>query len=91
MTHPFLENKYTNAYFGIINKAKEQKRNKKMGIKTERHHIIPKCMGGTKRIRLTIKEHRVCHRLLVAMVNEAVIKEKLKAAVFSFNPGRYKE
>lgn len=36
---------------------------------TERHHIIPKCMGGDNSkenlVRLTAREHFICHTLLV--------------------------
>ena len=31
----------------------------------ERHHIKPKCMGGTETVRLTIREHIFAHELLV--------------------------
>lgn len=35
---------------------------------SERHHIIPKCLDGTNSktniVRLTVKEHYVCHKLL---------------------------
>ena len=35
---------------------------------SEKHHIIPKCLGGTNSktniVRLTAKEHYICHKLL---------------------------
>src|SRR5258707_319526 len=38
---------------------------------TERHHILPKCMGGTNDpsniVRLTPEEHFLAHQLLVRM------------------------
>ena len=38
---------------------------------TERHHIIPKCMGGSNKkdnlVKLTPEEHYVAHQLLVKM------------------------
>jgi hypothetical protein len=38
---------------------------------TEKHHIIPKCMGGTNAskniVRLTAREHFIAHRLLTRM------------------------
>lgn len=38
---------------------------------SERHHILPKCMGGTNAkenlVRLTAKEHFIAHKLLVRM------------------------
>ncbi len=39
----------------------------------ERHHIIPKCMGGNNKeniVRLTPEEHYVAHQLLVKMYPE---------------------
>lgn len=64
----FLENKYTNWYFSIIKAA--QARNKVDGY-CERHHIIPRSLGGsdyeTNLVELSAKEHFICHRLLVRM------------------------
>lgn len=38
---------------------------------TERHHIMPKCLGGTddesNLVRLTAREHFICHALLAEM------------------------
>lgn len=51
---------------------------------TERHHIIPKCIGGTNVksniVRLTPKEHRLCHLLLVKMVSKAAQGKMVFAA-----------
>lgn len=66
----FSESKYTNWYFSIIDKAKSQKRSKKDGVYYEKHHIIPKSLGGPNQgnlVRLTAKEHFICHLLLVHM------------------------
>ena len=46
---------------------------------TERHHIIPKCMGGTNDchnlVRLTAREHFIVHKLLVEIYpNEGCLK-----------------
>jgi hypothetical protein len=60
----FLNNKYTKIYYQIINKAKS--RAKPEGY-TEKHHIIPKCMGGKEVIPLTFREHFICHHLLIKM------------------------
>ena len=55
---------YEKIYNQIIQKAK----NRITDEYTEKHHIIPKCMGGGNGIgnivRLTAKEHYLCHRLL---------------------------
>jgi hypothetical protein len=63
----FIENKYTNCYNRIIQRAKDRKIN----LYTERHHVIPKSLGGSDEtdnlVRLTAKEHFICHMLLVRM------------------------
>lgn len=42
--------------------------NREINDYTEKHHIVPKCMGGDNRFdnitKLTAKEHFLCHRLL---------------------------
>jgi len=47
---------------------------------TERHHIIPKSCGGSNRkddlVSLSAREHYICHRLLVRMV-EGDVKRKM--------------
>jgi hypothetical protein len=65
----FKQNKYTNWYFQIINLAKS--RSSFENQYQEKHHIIPKSLGGTDAhdnlVKLTAREHYVCHRLLVRM------------------------
>lgn len=61
----FLSNKYTTWYFAIIS-------NRHTNIDVaENHHIIPRSLGGKNRkeniVRLTPKEHFVCHWLLTKM------------------------
>jgi len=55
---------YQRVYDQIIDRAKERKL---QGYK-EKHHIIPKCMGGSNEkqnlIELTAREHFICHWLL---------------------------
>ena len=64
----FLQNKYTAWYFAIVNKAKERVTE---GY-TEKHHIIPKTIGGkndkSNTVVLTAREHFVCHLLLTKML-----------------------
>lgn len=66
----FLQNKYTKWYFSIIEKARSQILTKETYL--EKHHIIPKGCGGDdipeNRVRLTAKEHYLCHRLLPKML-----------------------
>ena len=65
----FNQTKYTRWYYSIIDRAKDRP---KEGY-TEGHHIIPKCMGGDNSkanlVRLTAREHFICHQLLVKMVS----------------------
>ena len=82
----FLDNKYTNWYYYLINKAKSQnrKRYKKPDsrwIYYEQHHIIPKCFNGPdiagNLVLLTAREHFVIHWLLTKMVNNTRQKEQM--------------
>lgn len=61
---------YEKIYNSIIENAKKEIRSKKISY-YERHHIIPRCMGGsneaTNLVLLTAKEHFVCHHLLCKM------------------------
>jgi hypothetical protein len=63
----FINNKYTTWYNSLINKAK----NRTITGYTEKHHIIPTALGGTNDkdnlVRLTAREHFVCHLLLTKM------------------------
>lgn len=65
----FLKNKYFKYYYNIINNAKS--RNISKNIYTERHHIIPKSLGGdnskSNLVKLTAREHFLCHWLLTKM------------------------
>ena len=58
---------YQKHYDTLINRAK----NRLLEGYSERHHIIPRCMGGTNRkdnlVALTAEEHYVAHQLLVKM------------------------
>lgn len=55
---------YQKVYNLIVDKA----RNRVLPGYTEKHHILPKCMGGSNErenvVSLTAKEHYLCHRLL---------------------------
>lgn len=54
-------------YQRIISRAKSLNRTRKNG-KYEKHHILPRCKGGTddkeNLVLLTPKEHYICHHLL---------------------------
>lgn len=81
----FIENKYTKVYYQIINRSRDMNRNKKEDY-FERHHIVPKSMGGSNdkdnRVLLTPKEHYICHLLLTKMVN-GINKQKMAYALWN--------
>ena len=61
----FKENKYTKWYWQIIS-------NPDLSGYTERHHIIPRSLGGSNQkeniIKLSVRQHFVCHLLLTKML-----------------------
>ena len=65
----FKENKYTNLYNKLIERAVE--RNWKKASGRERHHIIPQSLGGSNDksnlTYLSAREHFICHWLLIKM------------------------
>jgi len=65
----FIENKYTRWYYNII--ANAQARNLPPDVYIEKHHILPKSLGGVNSkdnlIKLTAREHYICHLLLTKM------------------------
>jgi hypothetical protein len=65
----FADNKYTKWYDSIIVNAKTRPTTGYI----ERHHIVPKSLGGTNEkdnlVRLTAREHFVCHLLLTKMTD----------------------
>jgi HNH endonuclease len=80
----FIYNKYYITYFKIINRA--QQRTLPTGVKFEVHHILPRSLGGTDNIdnlvKLTLKEHWVCHRLLVKFLNNPAALRKMYNALY---------
>jgi len=74
----FIENKYTKWYNSIVSSVKARD-----GY-TEKHHIIPKCLGGTNDksnlVKLTAREHFICHLLLVKMTDDKGLRAKLAYA-----------
>jgi hypothetical protein len=55
-------------YLKIYNKIIELAKFRNLSGYTEKHHIIPKCLGGSNKreniVSLTPKEHYICHKLL---------------------------
>jgi len=72
----FIQNKYTQIYYNIINRAASRT----LEGYVERHHIIPKSLGGDDSLKniavLTAKEHYICHLLLTKMT-EADDRKKM--------------
>lgn len=65
----FIQNKYTRIYYSIISNAQARTLPKETYI--EKHHIIPKSLGGNNSagnlVKLTAREHFICHWLLTKM------------------------
>lgn len=74
--------KYTRWYDSIISNAQQRS---KLSTYVERHHIIPRCMGGSNAksniVELTPREHFICHRLLIRMVDDPKTKKALRWAL----------
>lgn len=77
----FLENKYTKFYNSIVLRAQTRLIDEYF----ERHHIIPKSLGGSNDknnlVKLTAREHFICHLLLTKMTTGSA-KKKMTLAVF---------
>ena len=71
---------YEKIYNQIVSRAK----NRILECYTEKHHIIPRCMGGSddkeNLVDLTAREHFICHRLLVNIHPD---NNKLKFALWA--------
>lgn len=65
----FIQNKYNTWYFNIVNKA----RSRQIFEYTEKHHILPKSLGGDNSaenlVELTAREHFICHWLLLKITD----------------------
>lgn len=81
----FNKSKYTKWYFNIIENARIRKL--RIGY-YEKHHIIPKSLGGIDRvdniINLTAREHFICHLLLIKMVTNKNAYEKMVHSAWFF-------
>lgn len=85
----YLVNKYTAIYYKIIERAKQRNHIKQLNDGYQRHHIIPRCIGGTNDLDnlvvLSYKEHRVCHCLLIKMQTTKNSEIKMRHAYGFFN------
>lgn len=79
----FLNNKYSQYYYSIVNRAKS--RILSNDVYTEKHHIIPKSLGGDNSTEnltvLTGREHFICHILLIKMTEGRAKYSMIHAAV----------
>jgi len=66
-------------YLKIYNQIIDNAKNRSINGYTEKHHIVPKCLGGINKkdniVSLTAKEHYICHKLLCEIYpNETKLK-----------------
>ena len=77
----FNNSKYSKWYFSIIKRP-----NKNNDSYIEKHHIIPKSLGGSNKkenlVNLSAREHYICHLLLVKMLDCPENKQKMKYALW---------
>ena len=90
-TAMYLSNKYTTWYYQIIISA--QHRSLPQHLYTEKHHIIPRSLGGDNSpenlVKLTAREHFVCHLLLCKMTEGNARAKMLHAAWMLANIGNH--
>ena len=90
----FIDNKYTKWYFSIISAT--QCRTLSAEQYYEIHHIIPKSLGGNNStdnlVKLTAREHYICHLLLVKMTtdNDQYKMVQAMSAFLSWNNSNHK-
>lgn len=84
----FNETKYTRWYYDIITNAQKSQQE---GY-GETHHIIPRSLGGddsiSNLVRLTPREHYLCHALLVHMVDHPKHLRSMYAAFNMMHVGK---
>jgi len=76
----FIQNKYTRWYYIIIHNASQVIPDSY----TEKHHIIPKSLGGSNEpdniVLLSARQHFICHWLLTKMVSDKKATYKMANA-----------
>ncbi len=81
----FIENKFYHEYYNIISQAKKQERIKSKEVYYEKHHIVPRSLGGSNDpdnlVLLTAKEHYRVHELLPYFTDG---KDKIKM-IYAWN------
>lgn len=91
---------YKATYYKIIENAKKETENGHRFVGYfEKHHILPKSLGGTNNkenlVKLTAREHFICHWLLVKMYDKGTAeRNKMLCALWRMqsdsNGNRYK-
>jgi hypothetical protein len=80
---PVLRNKYTSCYEQIV--VRSQLRTLPVDVYVERHHIIPRSIGGNNSksnlVVLTAREHFICHWLLIKMLSPGIERSKMFRAL----------
>jgi hypothetical protein len=88
----FINNKYLKHYNLLIEKAKNQQREKIKGDDHQFHHVIPRSLGGSDDldniVMLTYKEHKLAHHLLIK-ITEGQSKHKMMWAYKFFDKDFY--
>lgn len=79
----YLHNKYRSWYYNIIQRAQSRAIHPAI---VEKHHIVPKSLGGTNDqnnlVKLSPREHYICHLLLTKMC-EGKAKQKMVYALWA--------
>ena len=77
----FIDNKYYAWYKQLV-----ASKNRVLDCYTEKHHIIPRCMGGDDSVEnlvvLTAREHYIAH-LLLTKCTSSVYKQKMSYALWN--------
>lgn len=79
----FNSSKYSKWYAALIERAQSRELDHPQAH--ERHHIIPKSLGGSNDasniVSLTLREYYIAHRLLVRVVDEPAARSKMNYAL----------
>jgi len=80
----FNKSKYTKWYYNIVEAAKHRN----VDGYVERHHIIPRSLGGSNDadnlVALTAREHFIVHHLLCYMLDSTKQRKKMENAIGKF-------
>jgi hypothetical protein len=82
---------YKNIYYKIIENAKKETENGNRYVGYyEKHHILPKSLGGSNNennlVKLTAREHFICHWLLIKMYKKGTEERyKMLCALWRMN------